>query len=327
VESQRQEGFGAGLWEAPSLDIDVPPPGSASQATNVYVDPQGVMRMRNGAPVFQGTTWATDRLTWVWEGVLSPGLRTVFASRSIPGSPGANDAGHGMGVLDGANNGLKPATGGGYYYMDYPTSFVLLDSMLFIGGVGAGLAGGDNTDTTKQGMLYGGSRKTAVYTPGGTIAVTNGSAVVTRAAGGFSANVDAGMLMFSPGGGGASRRYHVVKSVDSDTQITLVQPFAGTTGTITPDFRPLALIGAGGSGTGSYRASALYGSCAGRLLVARGEQALYVSDGPDPVVGRVAGALVPDEERDRVLLSTRKAWRCRRSATRSSCSRRRGSTA
>jgi hypothetical protein len=283
VEAQRQGGFGAGVWEGQD-QLDQAPDGAVRQADDCFVDPQGVLRSRNGAPLLQGTTWATDRLSWVWEGTLAPGLRTIFATRSIPGSPGGTNAGHGLGVLDGSNNSAANFSPGGYYYLDYPLSYVLLDSMLFIGGLGAALAGGDNTDVTKQGMLYGGSRKTAAYVPGGTIAVTQGSAVVTRAAGGFTANVDAGMLMFSPGSGSAPRRFHVVKSVDSDTQITLVQPYAGATGTITPDFRPLALIGAGGSGAGTYRASALYGSCVGRLLSLEGNK-LYVSDGPDPATG------------------------------------------
>jgi hypothetical protein len=283
VETQQQAGFGAGVWEGQD-QLNQAPDGTVKSAADCFVDPQGALRSRNGAPLLQGTTWATDRLSWVWEGALSPGLRTIFATRSVPGSPGATNAGHGIGVLDGSNNSAANFSPGGYYYMDYPLSAVLLDSMLFIGGPGAALAGGDNTDTTKQGMLYGGSRKTATYTPGGTIAVTLGSAVVTRAAGGFTANVDAGMLMFSPGAGSAPRRYHVVKSVDSDTQVTLVQPYAGATGTITPDFRPLALIGAGATGGSSYRASALYGSCAGRLLSLEANK-LFVSDGPDPTTG------------------------------------------
>lgn len=283
MEIKRQEGFGGGLWEGRDA-LDAMPDGCVQTAYEMFVDPAGVLRSRGHMPQLQGTHWNTDRLTWVWEGQLTPGSRVLFASRSVPGSPGITNASHGMGVLDGSNNGLRLSGGGGYYYMDYPTSYVLLDSMLFIGGVGAALAGGDNTDTTKQGMLYGGSLKTSNYTPGGTHTVTDGSAVVTRAAGGYTANVDAGMLMFSPGGAGGVRRYHVVKTVDSDTQITLVQPYRGTTGTITPDFRPLAYIGAGSSGGGTYRASGLYGSVAGRLLSLEGNK-LYVSDGPDPATG------------------------------------------
>jgi hypothetical protein len=62
-----------------------------------------------------------------------------------------------------------------------------------------------------------------------------------------------------------------------------VQPYAGATGTITPDFRPLALIGAGGSGAG-YTGVGAVRSCVGRLLSLEGNK-LYVSDGPDPATG------------------------------------------
>jgi len=60
----------------------------------------------------------------------------------------------------------------------------------------------------------------------GTVAVTNGSAVVTGTSTSWSTKVSAGDL-FSIKNSGI---YYVVSSVDSDTQITLAANYGGTTG-------------------------------------------------------------------------------------------------
>jgi hypothetical protein len=204
VEAQQQIGFGAGVWEGQD-QLDQAPDGDGEvQATTVRGSAGGVLRARNGAPLLQGTTWATDRLSWVWEGVLAPGLRTIFASRSIPGSPGGTNAGHGLGRAGrveqlGGKIGPRRAATTTWTIRRRTCCWTRCCSSA---GVGAALAGGDNTDVDEAGDALRRVAEDGGYVPGGTIAVTNGSAVVTRAAGGFTANVDAGMLMFSPGGGG-----------------------------------------------------------------------------------------------------------------------------
>lgn len=274
------------MWEDAESGDQIPD-GCVALAQEMFVDAKGVPWSRGHMPQLQGSHWNTDRLTWVWEGNLTPGLRTLFASRGVPGSPGVVNAGHGMGVLDASNNSAARITNNtvffpsGYYYLDYPTSWTVLDSMLFIGNQAASPA--TSFDADRQGMVYGGSRKAAAYSPGGTVAVTNGSKIVTRAAGGFTANVDVGMVMIS--GAVLPKRYYVVASVDTDTQVTLLQPWEGATNAAlsTPSFDVIGQIGAGSLAKG-YRASALYGSVAGRLLSLEGNK-LYASDGPDPTTG------------------------------------------
>jgi hypothetical protein len=74
------------------------------------------------------------------------------------------------------------------------------------------------------GVLWGGSRKAADYSTG-TVSVTLGSTTVTGAGTAWLANVDRGMLVQVAAAG----PYYVVKSVDSDTQITLKEAYQGAT--------------------------------------------------------------------------------------------------
>lgn len=71
--------------------------------------------------------------------------------------------------------------------------------------------------------IYGGSLKTAAYSTG-TVTVTNGSTAVTGVGTSWSTNADVGMLFYSAG----LKRYPV-KSVNSNTSITLAEPYEGTT--------------------------------------------------------------------------------------------------
>ena len=102
-----------------------------------------------------------------------------------------------------------------------PVRTAMIRDMLFIEG--------DSGRT-----IYGGSRKTASYNTG-TVAVTEGSKTVTGTGTAWSANVDAGMILVVSGG-----RTEVVQSVDSNTGITLAQPYGGATGTgLSYDLHPI----------------------------------------------------------------------------------------
>lgn len=74
-------------------------------------------------------------------------------------------------------------------------------------------------------IVYAGSRKAKYAT--GTVTVTQGSAVVTGAGTAFLANVEPGMVFATSLSSGAVR---IVKSVDSDTQITLTEAWTLTGG-------------------------------------------------------------------------------------------------
>lgn len=77
-----------------------------------------------------------------------------------------------------------------------------------------------NTSTFVGTAIFGGSRKTANYNTG-TISITDGSRTVTGTGTTWSTNVDAGMLLRE----GTTANYGIVKSVDSNTQLTLIDPW------------------------------------------------------------------------------------------------------
>jgi hypothetical protein len=74
---------------------------------------------------------------------------------------------------------------------------------------------GGGTDPTE--VAYAGSRKTAAYATG-TVSATLGSATVTGVGSAWLANVDAGMILVDAG---TLKLIGVVKSVESDTSLTL----------------------------------------------------------------------------------------------------------
>jgi len=131
-------------------------------------------------------------LKFVWDGYFAAGRRTLVASPA------------GFAVLADDEETLIDLGGDG---LDGPAPAALLRDMLFIGG----------------GYIYAGSRAEQPYSTG-TVAVTEGSATVTGTGTSWEDNVDAGML-FQVGNG----RVYVVASVDSNTQLTLTEPYEGAT--------------------------------------------------------------------------------------------------
>lgn len=75
-------------------------------------------------------------------------------------------------------------------------------------------------------IAYAGSLKTAIYGTG-TVTATDGSATVTGSGTAWTANLDPGMIFDVAG---ATAPFRFVKSVDSNTQVTLDQPWTGSTG-------------------------------------------------------------------------------------------------
>lgn len=146
-------------------------------------------------------------MNWIWDGHFDAGRRTICATDDD------------FLVLDSDDEALLNLGSDG---LAVPKPSAFLESMLFIGG----------------GYIYGGSRKTATYSTG-TVALTKATfddlgnctnetaaKTVTGTGTAFSANVDAGML-FQRG----DERVYVIDSVDSDTQLTLRDPYDGATGT------------------------------------------------------------------------------------------------
>lgn len=185
-----QADFSAGMFR--SLARHLIPDDGCYDLVNMLLDEDGSLYKRGGTSYKSNAAFGDD-LRWVWDGYLSAGRRTVFASGANFAVLGGDDAT----PVDLSGSGLSAPCGG-----------AVIGDMLFIDG----------------GTIYGGSRKSADYNTG-TVTLTNASATVTGSGTSWTANVDAGMLLRY-----STERYYVVESVDSDTQITLTEPYQGSTG-------------------------------------------------------------------------------------------------
>lgn len=222
-------------------------PRSCWDIRNGLLDEDGTIYKRGGATNKSSAAHGSTGLTFVADVYLDVGRRTFFANSAD------------FGVLDNDDTTKINLGGDG---LASPKSYTVIESMLFIGG----------------GYIYGGSRKTASYTTsGGNTHLTNGSKTVTDASGGFTANVDAGMLLQR-----GTERVYVVASVDSDTQLTLRDAYEGTTTTTAdPVLNNVYKITAGDP----YKDADIYATCANRLLALIGNT-LYFTPTPSRTTGK-----------------------------------------
>jgi hypothetical protein len=206
-------------------------PGNGAWAIiNGLLDDDGLIYKRGGSS-YLSTSGFGSALTFLWSGYLGPGERTVIANTDD------------FGVLDAAEAPINLGLAG----LDRPARAVEVGGVLFIGG----------------GTLYGGSRKTAVYSTG-TASVTQGSKVVTGAGTTWNTLVDAGMLFKLAG------RVYPVASIDSTTQLTLRDPIeeataAGLAYTLNHIY----------TATTPYRTSDIYAVAANRLFSLEGRFAYF----------------------------------------------------
>lgn len=245
LEPTKQDDFAAGAIRSAARHL------ISSRGTydvlNGFHDDDGSIYRRGGNKLRSAVATAPR---WVWDGVVGPGLqRTVLATVAA------------FQVLD-ADDTARVALGGAG--LAAPVKPAVLDGILFIPG----------------GTLYGGSRKAADYSTG-TVSLTLGSKVVTGAGTAWLANVDAGMLL-RVGGAGS---YAVVASVDSNTQITLMQPAGGTVAGVA-----YTLTRLGTAANHGVRAEAaalpIVAAHENRLVVAVGDT-IYFSNGVDPTTGKL----------------------------------------
>jgi hypothetical protein len=243
-------GFAA---EAPSL---VPTVGALG-LLNVVLDDEGSLRRRGGC------TYVSDALgtltsvpLFLFAGALAAGQRVVVASPQ----------GQFVLAADGHTLVKLPVP----FSFSRPTRGVVLAGLLLVN------SGNDL-------IVTGGSRLAAFYSAG-TVTVTNGSKVVTGAGTSWLANADAGMVFQRFGG---DPWQYAVASVDSNTQVTLREPYRGATAAgVTYQLSPHISASGSGSLTGSsapwvaIQNGALIGTIAGRLVVAQGSK-LYFSDAVD----------------------------------------------
>lgn len=230
-----QDDFAAGSVR--SVARHLIPANGVYSIENGLLDMDGVIYRRGGSEFFSNAAFGSGGLRWVWDGYLAAGQRTVLAD--------AND----FAVL--AADDATPVNLGGSG-LAAPVRAVAVAGMLFIPG----------------GTIYAGSRKAADYSAG-TITVTLASKVVTGAGTAWVANVDAGMLLKAAG----SARYYAVASVDSDTQLTLVDAYEGANAA--GQSYALTRLGSAGS---PYRVASVYATVAERLVTVEGSSIRF-SDG------------------------------------------------
>jgi hypothetical protein len=191
-----QEDYSAGMVRdvAPHL---IPNDG-AYDIQNGLLNEDGSIYRRGGSVNFSAAAFGTN-ITFLWDGYTKAGRRTLFANTADFGVLDTNDSSI-------VNLGPVGVTG--------PKGAAYLKGLLFIGG----------------GHIYGGSRKVGPYTTG-TVTATLNSPTLTGAGTTWTTNVDAGsIIQMGATNGQGTERVYVVKSVNSDTSITLTGNYGGTTG-------------------------------------------------------------------------------------------------
>lgn len=188
VEGQNDFGAGSQLEVAAHLIAT----NGFRNCENALLDDDGSAYKRGGSVKFGAAAFGTHGKA-VWEGIMGPGRRTVVACETD------------FGVTATEAKGTAIVNLGGPGFPQLPGTFTYFQHMLFISG----------------GTIYGGSRKAADYGTG-TIAVTQGSAVVKGSGTAWLANVDAGMLFRVAIAGS---RMYVVKEVLSNTELVLAEGY------------------------------------------------------------------------------------------------------
>jgi hypothetical protein len=178
----------AGIWRDSTPELV--PPNGLFDLRNGFLNYDGTAYKRGGTSYHSNATFGGSGRA-IWDLEMEPGQRTVIASASA------------FGVLDVDDATPISLSGSG---VAAPVRAAYLNGLLFL----------------PPGYIYGGSRKSSNYPVSADF--THSSAVVSGGTG-FTANVDAGMLLVA----NAGERAYVVKSVDSNTQVTLTEPYEGST--------------------------------------------------------------------------------------------------
>lgn len=219
-----QVDFSAGMVR--SVARDLIPENGAYDIRDMLLDDDGNVYLRGPTARVSTSAFAGSALTSVWECNTIAGRRTIFANSA------------GLGVLDGANAPLAFTLAGGAIPPPGSAPISQIGDLTIFPVTGPA--------ASKIPFAYGGSRKANAYSTG-TISKTNGSDIITGTGTAWLANVDVGMVWADTGHTGAvigSADYYVVKSVDSNTQITLNRKFTGTTdATAAYSLSPIAGIG------------------------------------------------------------------------------------
>jgi hypothetical protein len=190
-----QDDWGGGIFRGRRA-----PPGTVYDAVNALVDDEGQVFKRTGSAYKSDDASNGETFDMLADVYVAAGRRTLFSGET---------AGH-LWAL-GNDDHTPRLLGGGVRKFSRP---VALNGFVFFPG-----ATGEAAGTVR---FYAGSLAGVGYSTG-TVTVTNGSTTVTGAGTAWLANADAGMIL------GSGTTTAAVKSVDSDTQITLLSPWPGAT--------------------------------------------------------------------------------------------------
>lgn len=255
LASAGQADFGAGIYRGREA-----PDNAAYDLLNFLIDEEG-QPFRRGGSAYKSTSNTAGTILGLGDLVTPVGTRTLWWSATE------------FGVLDVSDVAPSVVITSGYAGADPPPAFARIAGL---GGVA--LLPDRTSDSTATRLIgYAGSRKQASYAPAPGPTFSNGSATVTRAGGGFTANVDPGMIVAIPNS--PTSLTAVVKSVESDTSLTLTAPFTGTGGTI--EFTAFWHVNVGAPvsvGPDGYVTAA-----GGRSLVASGNRVAF-SVGGNPFI-------------------------------------------
>lgn len=191
LASLLQADFSGGMWQGTQRALV--PDNAAYDMVNLLLNDDGSAYRRGGTKALWNAAFGSALKPLLWDGVLTPGQRTLAASGSA--------------FATAAADGVTPVSLGGAG-VSAPARASELNGFVFVDG----------------GAIYAGSQKTADASAG-TVAVTNGSPTVTGTGSSWATNADAGMLLRVAGAG----RYYIVKSVNSATSITLTENYEGST--------------------------------------------------------------------------------------------------
>lgn len=217
--SAAQESFGSGIHRGRRAPAD-----AVYDAVNALIDDEAQLFRRGGSTYLSGTDFAAPG-QGIAAGLTAAGMRTLVWD-------GAN-------VYEVADGGAVTSFGAGVV----PYSQVR-------GDAASGFLVFPSTGTRRV-VLYAGSRKAFYQT--GTVSVTEGSRTVTGVGTAWTANIDKGMIFslnawsapsgFSGRPAMSSSRGVIVESVNSNTVLTLRDPWlGGTAATQAYTLRPLSSV-------------------------------------------------------------------------------------
>lgn len=238
-----QDDFGAGIYRGRKA-----PGGSVYDALNALLDEEGQLFERGKSALYSASNASEDLLWLSTRFMTAPGTNRILAG-------GASS----LNVLDA---GLAPVA-------------------LYIRAAKSRVAGAGDlavllvADGPMSMAWYGGSLKAGIYSTG-TITVNPGDLTVTGSGTSWLTNVDAGMMF-------QNAAFPVVKSVDSDTQITLMKPWSDIAQSgFAYNLYPFFTTGVGLPVPFPPVARAYLGSAAQRVLIAVGNRVYFSAPGtPD----------------------------------------------